>query len=419
MRTRFITTWMMVASLLVSGQALAQPVQDQISDFQPGQVLRARELNAIVRQLNANTNALSRESGATHAVDCSSGTIADALSEAQPGDTIMITGTCNETVDVNKDGITLDGGGAAVIDGGGADTPVIAVYGQRNVVIRGLTVRNGRQGIFADRGAAVWLENVTARNNGAGISIRGNSSATFAGAIVSNDNNLEGGIDVLQSSVWSEDVTMVQANRNPEGGISLSRGAQMFLAGARKIEVKENGGLSGILCYLDSSLSVVSTHGAATDFQISNNEGSGFWIGNHANMVLEGVDLTVTGNRGNGLDVVSVGAVETFGGYSYGEIVVPIGTAVFSNNEGSGISVNRNSHVAFFSGAVTISNNGGDGISAWNDADVNLPETIFSGNGGDDIALSLASRLGWGGDTASITISCDDSVLTYNGAACP
>lgn len=63
MRTRFITTWMMVASLLVSGQALAQPVQDQISDFQPGQVLRARELNAIVRQLNANTNALSRESG--------------------------------------------------------------------------------------------------------------------------------------------------------------------------------------------------------------------------------------------------------------------------------------------------------------------------------------------------------------------
>ena len=137
MRTQFITTWMMVASLLVSGQALAQPAQDQISDFQPGQVLRARELNAIVRQLNANTNALSREGGATHAVDCSSGTIADALSEAQPGDTIMITGTCDEAVAVNKDDITLDGGGSAVIDGAGIDRWAVDVTGRQKVTLRG------------------------------------------------------------------------------------------------------------------------------------------------------------------------------------------------------------------------------------------------------------------------------------------
>ena len=184
------------------------------------------------------------------------------MAQAQPGDTIMITGTCNETVMVNKDGITLDGGGAAIIDGDGADAPVIAVYGQRNVVIRGLTVQNGRRGVFADRGAAVWLEDVTARNNGTGISIRGNSSATFAGTIMSNDNKIEVGIGVLQSTIWSENVTLVQANGNPEGGISLSRGAQMFLTGAHKIEVMGNGGLSGVLCYLDSSLSVVATHGA-------------------------------------------------------------------------------------------------------------------------------------------------------------
>ena len=262
MRTRFMTALMLAASLLVSAQALAQPAQDQISDFQSGQVLRARELNAIVRQLNLNTNALNRENGTTHPVDCSSGTIADVMSTAQPGDTISITGTCNETVMVTKDGITLDGGDTAIIDGGDTDDPVIAVYGQRNVVIRGLTVQNGRQGVFADRGAAVWLEDVTARNNGAGISIRGNSSATFAGTIMSNDNKIEGGIDVLQSTIWSENVTLVQANDNPEGGISLSRGAQIFLTGARKIEVMRNGGLSGVLCYLDSSLSVVATHGS-------------------------------------------------------------------------------------------------------------------------------------------------------------
>ena len=239
MRTRFMTALMLAASLLVSAQALAQPAQDQISDFQPGQVLRARELNAIVRQLNLNTNALSRENGTTYPVDCSSGTIAEAMVQAQPGDTIMITGTCNETVMLNKDGITLDGGGTAIIDGGGADVPVIAVYGHQNVVIRGLTVQNGQQGVLAHRGAAVWLEDVTAQDNGAGIMIHGNSSATFAGAIMANDNNTERGIDLAQSSIWAEDVVL-HANGNALTGIAIHRGAQMLLLGASKVEVKDN-----------------------------------------------------------------------------------------------------------------------------------------------------------------------------------
>ena len=416
MRTRFMTTWMIAASLLVSGQALTQPAQTQISDFQPGQVLRARELNAIVRRLNLNTNALSRENGATYPVDCSSGTIAEAMAQAQPGDTITITGTCNETVEVNKDGITLDGEGTAIIDGGGADVPVIAVYGQRNVVIKGLTVQNGRRGVLADRGAAVWLEDVIARGNGAGISIHGNSSATFAGAVMANDNKIESGIDLLQSTAWSEDASLIQANNNAEDGIALSRGAQMFLFGVSRIEVNQNGGFNGVLCYLDSSLSIAST--GSTTFQVAGNEGFGIWIASHASLVLEGVDLAVSGNGGNGLNIGSTSTLETFGDYSYGDITVPAGSAVIDNNEGSGISLSRNSHAGFFS-PVTISNNGGDGISAWNDADINLTEATFSGNGGDDIALSLGSRLGWGGDTSSITMSCDDSVLTYNGAACP
>ena len=75
MRTRLVTTLVMVASLLASGQALAH------------------------------------SGGVTHTVDCSSGTIADAMSASGPGDTIMISGTCNEAVVVNNDGITLDGAG--------------------------------------------------------------------------------------------------------------------------------------------------------------------------------------------------------------------------------------------------------------------------------------------------------------------
>ena len=100
------------------------------------------------------------------------------------------------------------------------------------------------------------------------------------------------------------------------------------------------------------------------------------------------------------------------------DLVIPVGTAVFDDNGGSGISLNKNSHAAFYS-PVTISNNGAKGIEARNGVDVLLSDATFMGNDAEDIDIYLGSRLGWGGDTSSITISCDDSVLTYNGAACP
>ena len=197
MRTRFMTTLMTVASLLVSGQALAQPQPPTIQNFQRGQVLTADELNRIVGQVNTNTKALI--GGVSNSVDCSSGTIAAAMSEAQPGHTITITGTCTETVVVGKDSITLDGEGTAVIDGGGANAAVILIKGRRNVTLKGLTVQNGLLGIHADGGAAVGLENVTAQNNNRGIDGRDGdgiritaSVASFKGTVRSNHNDGDG-----------------------------------------------------------------------------------------------------------------------------------------------------------------------------------------------------------------------------------
>ena len=78
--------------MLVSGQALAQPY---LSTFQSGDVLRADDLNSIVDQVRRNMSASGGSGGgSTHTVDCSSGTIA-AMDVAQPGDTVMISGTCN------------------------------------------------------------------------------------------------------------------------------------------------------------------------------------------------------------------------------------------------------------------------------------------------------------------------------------
>ena len=54
MRARLTTTLIVVAGLLVGGQALAQP---QLPTFQSGQVLTADQLNRIVEQVRRNADA--------------------------------------------------------------------------------------------------------------------------------------------------------------------------------------------------------------------------------------------------------------------------------------------------------------------------------------------------------------------------
>jgi nitrous oxidase accessory protein NosD len=57
-------------------------------------------------------------------VKCDQGqTLTEALKQANPGDTLQVTGTCQERVTITTDRLTLDGGGSAVLDGGGGQSP--------------------------------------------------------------------------------------------------------------------------------------------------------------------------------------------------------------------------------------------------------------------------------------------------------
>ena len=53
-------------------------------------------------------------------VNCTKGeTITTALTDAVPGDTIRVTGTCRERITITTDRLTLDGQDRTILDGGG------------------------------------------------------------------------------------------------------------------------------------------------------------------------------------------------------------------------------------------------------------------------------------------------------------
>ena len=96
-------------------------------------------------------------------VNCAMKSLQTAVDRANPGDTLNVSGTCNELIVVGTDGVTIDGGGAATIDGTGiGGTRSLVIVQALNVRIRNITVTDSpRSGILVRRGGSAIIEGVT------------------------------------------------------------------------------------------------------------------------------------------------------------------------------------------------------------------------------------------------------------------
>ena len=424
MPTRLTTTLLVVTVLLLTGQVLAQ-----VPNFQRGQVLTADELNRIVDQVNKNTGALGGGGGTAHAVVCPSETIADAISQAHPGDTITISGTCNETVVVDKDGITLDGGGTAVIDGNGADVAVIAITGHQNVTIKGVTVQNGSTGILVNLGGAARLEDVTARNNqgdedsggGYGIRVHNSASVVLAGTVVADGNGRSGLSLIRNSSLTadSDEGATIHATNNTSIGIAVCNSSVMTLDGA-SLEVTGNDW--GLVILGGSAGSLANTSAAFNGNRI----GIGIYFGSTARFDDES-SVIVNNNSGKGVSVVGAstldmnGSLEVNNNSEQGVSVYDrsglnvSGSFEANNNAGRGVDVWFNSRVVLTD--AMISNNN-FGILINDNATLDLYSSTITGNDDTDIYAGLGTILRWSGGQIG-TVDCDDSTLTGGDAVCP
>ena len=137
-----------------------------------------------------------------HRVDCDqapTGALHKAIAWADPGDTLIVSGTCHEhvTVPVDKNSITLDGGGTAAISGSDPAQPTVLVRG-RDVTIRGFTVTGGLVGISVRDGGSGRIDgNVVSDAEVYGVSVSVLATAT----IVNNtlQHNGQAGIAVAEN----------------------------------------------------------------------------------------------------------------------------------------------------------------------------------------------------------------------------
>ena len=138
-----------------------------------------------------------------HRVDCDrppAGGLQKAIDATDPGDTLMVSGTCHEhvTVPVEKSSITLDGGGTAAISGSDPAQPTVLVRG-RDATIQGFTITGGLVGIaYAGR----WLGTHRWKRRHRRRGVRGLSRSALATAVIVNNtiqHNGQAGIAVAEN----------------------------------------------------------------------------------------------------------------------------------------------------------------------------------------------------------------------------
>ena len=343
-------------------------------------------------------------------VNCDRGqNIAEVLAKADPGDTIRVTGTCVERVSIKTDRITLDGQGAATLDGGGGPIAefdgVVTIDGASGVTIQGFTVQNGPgEGILGTHGAAFSMRNTTVQDNGGnGVAVAEGSTAELTDCSMLRNAT---GIDVFtQSSAVLKGA--IRTNENLGNGADINGTSIIEIRGAQ-VEASRNGGV-GLVAGSNSQLAVFGFDvSRGSTFTIDANGGPGIVLGDSILNVFESTTISIT----NSPLGILVGA---------GKIISPFGVGTFViENNGVGLDFGLDG-TALLVGGLTARNNGtgvrGDGAGVL--TFISIPEnpSAITGNG-VDVDLRFGARATFAGVNVG-TITCDSTVLSRGTTVCP
>ena len=373
-------------------------------------------------------------------LDCSKKSLSDAINKADDAaPTIVFTGVCAGPVVIRKDGLTLQGVGTAVIEGG--SQAAVTITGVHGVALANLEVRKGLNGIVGANGAHLSLTDVNVHDNTVfGISLQTASSAVLTN--VTTTKNGVHGLDVQTGSAATVTKSFTTVN-NRVFGINVNGSAMTFA----QATVTATGNALGIQIATNANAFL---NDPTTIINVNNNLATGLTVVSGAHLVSFGGTINASGNGLNGVSVNAKGGLDLDAGsqlnsFNNGEGVllqegstmtvfnIPqfsgvSGTSTINthNNTGNGMTV-RNGAVLTFSNAAKIDSeqNGAVGLAVDNGSNVTLVSStsvtsILTGNTGKDLSLTFGTRA----DIQTVTLgtyACDTTVLVRgaSGITCP
>ena len=383
----------------------------------------------------ASLGADGRGHGHGRPIDCSRRSLAEAVASADENDEIRFTGTCAGPIVIRTDGLSLEGVGTAIIDGGGED--VILVDGASGVSLSTFEVRNGGNGIVGDNGAHVTVTGLNVHDNaGTGITIQtassaaltdvtitqngfigleahGGSSLIVHGTVNTTDNAVFG-ININGSSFTIDRATTVSSTGNALG-IQISTNASAFLA-APSATINANNNLATGLTVV-SGAQLVSFGGV---INATGNGGIGVSVNSKAGLDLDAGSVLTASNNGDGL-LVQTGSVMSVFNTPQNSGIPGFSTIETKNNTRTGVRVLTDARLTLVNQAkVTAQQNGTVGFTADNGAGVTLVNSTLTGNTARDLVMTFGVRA----DLRTLvvgTVTCDATVLVRgtSGIVCP
>jgi hypothetical protein len=381
----------------------------------------------IMFMLGETSSVLAR----TLKVDCDKGkSLMHALKQAEPGDIIHASGLCQEAVMITEDGLTLEGHGNAVIEGG-EGVNAVTVDGAQQVTIRGFEVRNGRLGILGKGGVSFALHKTAVRDNAnSGIRIEGHSSLALTDCVI--ENNGFNGMEVDQVSNVNISGNFL-SQKNALFGVILGNNSSITFAKANA-RVQEN--TLGIQIGINSSGFIADS---ATTVTASNNLTTGLTVVAGSTLfafegaiIAEGNQLNhgVSANSNSNIDLDRGGSITAKNNGQDGIQLedsllnlfnmpgLPASQVKASGNGRHGLSAFLGSKIDLSGDSMLSSQNNGDaGLLADNGSAIRIINSNITGNS-RDVVLSFGARAELSGNSIG-AISCDDSVLIRGDASCP
>ena len=262
-------------------------------------------------------------------------TINDALRRLRPGDTLFVSGTCNENAVIPEEleNVTLDGQGTATITGPDASSATINIRGNGITIRNFASITGGETGILVTRGGTAMIDSNAIQNTGTnGVVVTLTSSARIinntiqgnpaTGIVINESSSARIGFLLPDDTVASPNVIQ----NNGENGIVVARSSNARVVGNTIRGNGEHGILVNRVSHGDVSSNTIDSNGGDGVFVFRN---SGVNLGEDTGSgIFDSPNTTNVNNRGFGIRC----AINSYGDGRVGTLNGASGAASFAAN---------------------------------------------------------------------------------------